>query len=192
MIRRGPGGPDGDFVCDLPERDGLEKTPHAITGKEVTEPAMEARPLRVLIELCGHGARGPRFLVRMNGPDGMVIVETSTEPPFDSARVLMSTGFTGKIEMWDVVRPFARIRSDIELIAGMTVSGGDAGIALRRYVERTVGGDFEGEGTSGARNESGRPRLVLQGAGDGDIANLDLHIAPGTLARSSARTAVAA
>lgn len=102
-------------------------------------------PLRAYAELRGHGAKGPRYLVRMNRPDGMVIVNTTTEPLFAAARVLHSKGVTGKLQLWDSVRPYCRLQGDIERLAGMTISEGDAGIRLRKHVEHTAGDDFEDE-----------------------------------------------
>lgn len=73
--------------------------------------------LRIYIELRGHGARGPRYRVRMNKPDGMVIIDATTEPLYDAARVLLSKDIIGKIEMWDRQRPYCRLRGDIETLA---------------------------------------------------------------------------
>jgi hypothetical protein len=118
--------------------------------------------LRVYVELRGHGARGPRYQVRMNKPDGMVIIDSTTEPLFDAARVLMSKEITGSLEMWDSQRPYCRLRGDIEHLAGLTVSEGQDGIALRRYVERITSGDFAAKTISGPKNEIGRPESVVQ------------------------------
>lgn len=122
-------------------------------------------PLRAYIELRGHGARGPRYQVRMNKPDGLVLIDATTEPLFDVARALLSRGITGKLQIWDSIRPYWRMQGDIERLAGLTVSEGQDGITLRRYVERTAGGDFEDEASDGAQNEIGRPGSVVQGAG---------------------------
>lgn len=118
--------------------------------------------LRIYIEPRGHGARGPRYQVRMNKPDGMVIIDSTTEPLFDAARVLMSNGITGRLEMWDGTRPFPRMRGDIVKLAAKTVSEGDAGICLRRYAERAASGDFREHGSDESQTETGRPWGVLQ------------------------------
>ncbi len=118
--------------------------------------------LRAYIELRGYGARGPRYQVRMNRPDGMVIIESTTEPLFDAARALLSKGITGKLEMWDSTRAFPRMRGDIERLATLTVSETQNGIALRKYAERTGSGGFEESPIQGARNEIGPPGSVLQ------------------------------
>lgn len=121
--------------------------------------------IRVFIGLRGHGARGPRYRVRLNAPDCMVIVESTTEPMFGAARFLLSKGITGWMEMWDGIRAFPRMRGDIERLAGMTVSEGKDGIALRRYVERTPGGDFQGDQCQGGQTETVRPEYVAQTSG---------------------------
>lgn len=118
--------------------------------------------LRIYIELRGHGARGPRYQARMNKLDGMVIVESSTEPLLDAARVLLSKGVTGRLEMWDRARPFPRLCGDIEQLAKLTVSEGHAAIGLRRYSERPASGDFEDEPSQVAQVEIGRSGRVVQ------------------------------
>jgi hypothetical protein len=120
--------------------------------------------LRVYAELRGYGARGPRYQVRMNKPDGMVIVNATTEPLFAAARVLLSKGVTGKLQLWDSIRPYCRLQGDIERLAGMTVSEGDAGMCLRRYVERTAGDDFEGDHDVTGRATSERTCTTKHGA----------------------------
>lgn len=118
--------------------------------------------LRIYIELRGHGARGPRYRVRMNKPDGMVIIDATTEPLYDAARVLLSKDIIGKIEMWDRQRPYCRLRGDIETLAKLTVSEGIHGITLRGYAERTASGDFEDQPSDEAQTEIGRPEHVVQ------------------------------
>lgn len=113
--------------------------------------------LRAYVELRGHGAKGPRYLVRMNKPDGMVIVNTTTEPLFSAARVLHSKGVTGRLQLWDNVRPYCRLQGDIERLAGMMVSEGDRGICLRPYTERTASGDFDAGTPEDAPEEISRP-----------------------------------
>lgn len=118
--------------------------------------------LRIYAELRGHGARGPRYQVRMNKPDGMVIVNATTEPLFAAARVLLSKGVTGKLQLWDAIRPYCRLQGEIERLASMTVSEGDTGICLRKYAERTAGDDFGDEALEKPKAETGRPRCALQ------------------------------
>ena len=118
--------------------------------------------LRIYAELRGHGARGPRYQVRMNKPDGMVIIDATTEPLYAAARVLFSKGITGKLQLWDNVRPYYRLQGDIERLAGLTVAEDQHGIRLRRYVDRTADGDFEDGAPEGAQIENGRPERALQ------------------------------
>lgn len=116
--------------------------------------------LRIYAELRGYGARGPRYQVRMNKPDGMVIVNATTEPLFAAARVLLSKGVTGKLQLWDSRRPYCRLQGEIERLAGMTVSEGDRGLCLRPHSERTASGDFDGEASETAPEEIGRPECA--------------------------------
>lgn len=125
--------------------------------------------LRIYAQLRGYGVRGPRYQVRMNKPDGMVIVDATTEPLFAAARVLLSKGVTGKLQLWDNVRPYCRLQGDIERLAGMTVSEGDRGICLRPYTERTTSGEFDGEATEDAPGQIGRP-------GGAPRASVTIHI----------------
>jgi len=119
-------------------------------------------PHRILISLRGHGKRGPRYAVHLNSADGPLLLEGTSQPMLDAARCLLAQNITGPIEMWDNTRGFPRLKGDIEKLARLTVSETQAGINLRRYVERAAGGDLEDEPSSGAENESGRPGCVLR------------------------------
>lgn len=118
--------------------------------------------VRIFIELRGCGARGLRYRVRMNERHGLVIIESTTEPLFEAARLLLSEGIVGKIEMWDCCRTFPRMRGDIARLASMTVSEGQDGITLRRYVERIASRDFENKAPQGAETQIGRSGCVAQ------------------------------
>lgn len=120
--------------------------------------------LRAYAELRGHGAKGPRYLVRMNRPDGMVIVNATTEPLFAAARVLHSKGVTGRLQLWDNVRPYCRLQGDIERLAGIMVSEGDRGLCLRPYTERAASGGFDAETPGDAPEEIGRPEHAPRGS----------------------------
>lgn len=132
------------------------------SSNSCTLPAAQGDHLRIFIELRGYGAKGPRYRVRKNAPDGIVIIESTTEPLYDAARFLLAKGITGKVEMWDRVRAFPRMGGDIERLATMTVSDGQHGIALRKYVELSVGGDLDGNAPQGAQNKVGRPKSVMR------------------------------
>ena len=119
-------------------------------------------PLKAYMELRGYGSRGPRYQVRMNSPDGIVIIETTTEPLFAAARLLHSQGIGGKLQLWDSARPFPRLQGDIERLAAWTIAEDQHGIRVRRYEERVTGGDFEDEAPEGAQIEDGRPERPPQ------------------------------
>ena len=160
--------------------------------------------LRIYAELRGHGARGPRYLVRMNQPDDMVIVNATTEPLYAAARVLQSKGVTGRLQLWDATRPYCRLQGDIEHLAGMTVSEGDRGICLRPYTERTASGHFDEHGVRVSVYETqiaGALRQTVTGraTSDRDVTGADTSeraytTKHGTIAtmNTSARSAVAA
>jgi len=145
---------------------------------------MEAQPVRIFIMCRGYGARGPRYRVRLNKPDGMIIIESTTEPLFASARFLLSKGIKGKIEMWDDTQAFCRMSGNIEGLARMTVSEGQHGITLRKYAEQPASGKSEEQPTKEARAEICRPRSVRHGSratGGLDVPNqLELFGTPVT------------
>ncbi|QIG48807.1 hypothetical protein G5V57_14365 [Nordella sp. HKS 07] len=118
--------------------------------------------LRAFMELRGFGARGPRYQVRMNKPDGMIIVESTREPLFAAARVLLARGITGKLELWDFTRSFCRMQGDIERLARLTVAEDKNGIGLRKYVERVTDGDSESEACDTPEIQTGRSRRAAQ------------------------------
>ena len=118
--------------------------------------------LRIFIEQRGHGARGPRFTVRLNRADGAVLIDGTNEPLHDAARLLLSKGITGRLQMWDGVRPYWRLQGDIERLAAVTVSEGQHGITLRKYAERTAGGDFDDKPSRDVPTEIDRPRSAPQ------------------------------
>ena len=67
-------------------------------------------------------SKGPLFNASF---EGQAIVVGSTEPCLDSARILKARGLTGRLEMWDIVFPYCRLRADIENAAGLTIREGD-------------------------------------------------------------------
>src|SRR5262245_46803260 len=76
---------------------------------------------RIYIKLQRHTNRGPVYKARLGSPEGPVLVNSSLEPIFAASRVLIGCGITGKIEMWDSVRPFPRMSGDIARLAKLTV-----------------------------------------------------------------------
>jgi hypothetical protein len=121
--------------------------------------------LRVYAELRGHGARGPRYRVRMNTAASMVLVESTTEPLLDAARILIAKGITGKLQLWDSERPYFRLQGDIAWLATKTVmEGRDQSPAYRRYVERAQDGEEQAEPSSARATSNGRPCIAAQGS----------------------------
>ncbi len=122
-------------------------------------------PLRAYVELRGHGARGPRYQVRMNQPNGMVIIDATTEPLFAAARLLLAKGIAGRLQIWDNTRPYCRLQGDIERLAGLTVAEDQKGISLRKYVDRTTDGELEDEALESPETQVDRPECAPQPSG---------------------------
>jgi hypothetical protein len=76
---------------------------------------------RIYVELLRVGARGPIYRARLGSPVGDVLVKRSTEPLLAGARVLVSQGVTGILELWDSQRPYPRLYGDIALLAKLSV-----------------------------------------------------------------------
>lgn len=90
--------------------------------------------IKIYIEPTHHAVnRGPCYRARLNSPTGELIVESSTQPFLDAARVLLARGMTGSVEMWDSVLPYARLRGDIAALARLTVTEGDRPPTFSRW-----------------------------------------------------------
>ena len=90
--------------------------------------------IKIYIEPTHHAvSRGPCYRARLNSPAGELIIESSTQPFLDAARVLRARGMTGSAEMWDSVLPYARMRGDIASLAKLTVKEGDGPPRFRRW-----------------------------------------------------------
>lgn len=72
---------------------------------------------------------GSRFISRFHDE----IICTSTEPLFESARVLKARGFQGTIEMWSHGGTFPSMAMPIEQAAGLTVEEGERSPTLAKY-----------------------------------------------------------
>jgi hypothetical protein len=111
--------------------------------------------MRIFIECQGHG---PRYRVRLNKPDGVIIVESSKQPLLDAARVLMTQGFAGQVQMHDMPRPdpcwlqSCRMSGEIERLAKLTVN--EARCTFRRWQPFPV----YGSGQISAKRGAGHPK----------------------------------
>ncbi|MGD9712374.1 MAG: hypothetical protein AB7V46_09945 [Thermomicrobiales bacterium] len=87
--------------------------------------------IHVFIECTGYGTRGPLYTARHESPAGVVLAIGTTEPCFDSARALQAAGYhpRTRIEIWDAIRPYARMTGVIGKWAKLTVSEPDNGNA---------------------------------------------------------------
>ena len=89
--------------------------------------------VRIYITQQGYGSRGPLYRVEH---EGEVLLESTAIPFLDGARALAAKGLTGDFEMWDHVRPYARMRGVIEQAAMLTVSEGEDRPRVRKWVPR--------------------------------------------------------
>lgn len=78
--------------------------------------------VKIYITQTNYGSRGPMYRVEL---DGEVLIEGTHIPFYDGARALAAKNLTGDFEMWDYVRPYARMRGVIERAAMLTVSEGE-------------------------------------------------------------------
>lgn len=92
------------------------------------------------IKRAGH--RGPLYRVSFGGA---VLIEGTTQPLLDAARVLHSMGLTGTLEMWDEVRRYPRMRGDIEKLAELTVREGDGKPRLQNFKSFALGQPDDGD-----------------------------------------------
>lgn len=82
--------------------------------------------IKIYIEPTHHAVnRGPCYCAWLGSQTGEPIIESSTQPFLDAARVLLARGITGPAELWDSVLPYARMRGDIAALAELTVTEGD-------------------------------------------------------------------
>lgn len=89
--------------------------------------------VKIYITQTNYGSRGPMYRVEL---DGEVLIEGTHIPFYDGARALAAKGLTGDFEMWDHVRPYARMRGVIEQAAMLTVSEGEDRPRVRKWVPR--------------------------------------------------------
>jgi hypothetical protein len=78
--------------------------------------------------------RPGRYQARQDSPQGPVLVASTRQPLLDGCRALLAKGITGPVEMWDAVRPYPRMRADIEKAAKLTIEEtAAAGLRVRPW-----------------------------------------------------------
>src|SRR5262245_21727213 len=77
---------------------------------------------RIWIEVTGYGDRGQRYRVTHND---VMLIESTKNPEFDSARALLARGIVGQVEIWRRGASSPAMRLDIEKGARLTVEEGD-------------------------------------------------------------------
>src|SRR5438046_2192148 len=102
---------------------------------------MAAATVRIYLDLPPrHSSRGPRYTSRLGSPAGEVIVTNTLTPLYVSARVLLTRGITGRLEMWDAKRSCARMAGDIAKLAKLRVEESETiSPTVRRWKAFPVG-----------------------------------------------------
>ena len=79
-------------------------------------------------------SRGQLYRTRLDGPDGEVLCQQTISPACSSCRVLLTREITGPFETWREGVPYARMRGDVEEVAGLTFKEPDRGlVAFARW-----------------------------------------------------------
>jgi hypothetical protein len=98
---------------------------------------------RIWIEATGLGGRGQRYRVTHNG---VLLIGSTKNPEFDSARALLARGIVGQVEVWRHDVNYPAMRFDVEKAAKLTIeeSAGQARVssAGSRVLRRTMGMRF--------------------------------------------------
>lgn len=89
---------------------------------------------------------GKRGLLYNVTYDGEVICQSSITPLLDAARTLASRGLEGNLEMWDMERPYPRMRSTIAAAAKLAVIDTGSGPRFVKYRERPAEAGQDGDG----------------------------------------------
>ena len=97
--------------------------------------------ITIWIELLRHAdgrarysPRGQLYRTRLSGPDGEVLCQQTVSPVCPSCRALLARGITGPFDTWREAVPYAFMRGDIEITAGLIVKEPDRGaIAFARW-----------------------------------------------------------
>jgi hypothetical protein len=90
--------------------------------------------VKIYIEPPHHAnSRGPCYRAHLASSAGEILVESSTQPFLDAARVLLARGYTGTAELWDSERPYARMRGKIEQLAMLNVTEGNRPPRFNRW-----------------------------------------------------------
>jgi hypothetical protein len=121
--------------------------------------------IRIYIEpLHRANSRGPCYRARLGSPTGEIIIESSTQPFFHAARVLVARGIIGGTEVWDNVLPYARMRGDITALAKLTVEEGDGPPRYRRRQPFA-------SGRVGSKTSESPKKVALAGLQNTPLAN---------------------
>jgi len=97
---------------------------------------------RINISVVKAGKRGLLYDAEYGGE---VICSSSLTPFLDRCRVLQARGLSGPVEMWDMVRPYPRMRSTVEAAAKLTVTDAGYGPVFRKWRPRSAQGGQDGD-----------------------------------------------
>lgn len=80
-------------------------------------------PLKITITPKATNNKGTVYSVSFNGVE---IIAKTSNPELNACRWLVAQGYRGRMEVWDMIRPYPRMTfNDIEKAAGLTVLESD-------------------------------------------------------------------
>jgi len=84
------------------------------------EPTTQRSSIKVIARPARLGPRGQRYVVLL---DGNLLIADTLDPMTDASRLLSFQGYTGRLEIWDEVRPYPlMIVLDLQAAARLVVS----------------------------------------------------------------------
>lgn len=89
--------------------------------------------LRIFVKRDRISQRGPMYTARLHSPAGDIIATGTMEPALAAARALIARSHdpASVLEMWDIERPYPRLRGQLGVMARQTVMEGSAGSGPR-------------------------------------------------------------
>lgn len=83
-----------------------------------------------------------RYEVRLDSPNGEVLIPLARDPFTEGCRKLFNRGYLGQAELWDADRDYARLRGSIERHALLTVEENRTHGPRLRSIHRTHNRQF--------------------------------------------------
>jgi hypothetical protein len=126
---------------------------------------------RIWIEATGLGGRGQRYRVTHNG---VLLIGSTKNPEFDSARALLARGIVGQVEVWRHDVNYPAMRFDVEKAAKLTIEESDrSGPRFIRWQPRFEEDNGNAVSTSGGYARTARDKAPATYPPDRKSAVLD-------------------